>query len=164
MTEPLDDLAEGLWTRLRNVLIALDRVDRLEGAGNFAGWVEAFQCDQAQIQTTAQDWILRAVRTACDPINYQILVTVHAAGELSIAQLMQATRLTRVDLWERVKELAGAGLVVQSLESDAVQGTRAADGLLAWVEALGEQIAAHARAGLARDNPPPRFHRPTLSP
>ncbi len=164
MTEPMDDLAEGLWARLRNVLIALDRVDRLEGAGDFAGWVEAFQCDQDQIRATAQDWVLRAVRTASDPINYQILETVHTAGQMSIAQLMQATRLTRVDLTERVKQLAAVGLLVQSLESDAVQGTRAADGMLAWVEALVEQIAAHARAGLMRDNPPPRFHRPTLSP
>ncbi len=160
----MDDLAEGLWARLRNVLIALDRVDRLEGATDFAGWVEAFQCDEAQIQATAQDWVLRAVRTASDPINYQILETVRTAGQMSIAQLMETTSLTRVDLTERVKELAAMGLVAQSLESDAVQGTRATDGMLAWFDSLGEQIATRARAGLTRDNPPPRFHRPTLSP
>ncbi len=157
MTEPSDALVEGLWARLRNVLIGLDRLDRLDNATDFVGWVEAFQQDDAQIQATTREWILRALHLASDPLNYRVLRFLGASDGLSIAQLMQATGMTRVELTERVKDLAQVGLVAQALDSDAVSGTRATEGLVAWVEALREQMAAHVRAGLTKDNPPPTF-------
>ena len=154
-----DELAEGLWARLRNVLIALDRMDRLETASDFVGWVEHFQGDDAQIERTTRDWVLRAVRLASDPINYQVLCALQQSGEMTIAQLMAATNLTRVELTERVKDLAQVGFITQALDTDAVQGTRAVAGMVAWIETLREQIAERARAGLTKDNPPPKFHR-----
>lgn len=162
MTEPSDALVEGLWARLRNVLIALDRLDRLENATELVDWVKTFQHDDAEIETTAREWILRAVRLASDPLNYRILRMLQVSDGLSIAQLMQATGMARVELTERVKELAAVGLVAQALDSDSVQGTRAAEGLVAWVEALREQMVGHLRAGLTKDNPPPKLHRPEL--
>ncbi|MBI4786391.1 MAG: hypothetical protein HY782_05025 [Chloroflexi bacterium] len=156
----MDELADGLWARLRNVLIALDRMDRLETASDFVGWVESFQRDDAQIETTTRDWVLRAVRLASDPLNYQILRAFQPSDEMTIAQLMAVTGLSRVELTERVKDLAQVGFIAQTLETDAVQGTRAAEGMVAWIEALREQIAERARAGLTKDNPPPKFHRP----
>ena len=155
----MDELAEGLWTRLRNVLIALDRLDRLETASDFVGWVESFQGDDAQIERTTRDWVLRAVRLASDPVNYAILRALQQSGEMTIAQLMAATKLTRLELTERVKDLAQVGFIAQALDTDAVQGTRAAAGMVAWIESLREQIAERARAGLTKDNPPPKFHR-----
>lgn len=160
MSEPLDDLTEGLWARLRNVLIALDRMDRLETARELAGWVEGFQSDDSQIQATVQAFVLRAVRAASDPINFQILSAVRAAGGTSLAQLIETTRLTRVDLTERLKDLAQVGLIAQAFEMDSAQLTRAGEGMLAWVDAVRERIAERARAGLTKDNPPPRLHRP----
>ena len=155
----MDELAEGLWTRLRNVLIALDRLDRLETASDFVGWVESFQGDDAQIERTTRDWVLRAVRLASDPVNYAILRALQQSGEMTIAQLMAATKLTRLELTERVKDLAQVGFIAQALDTDAVQGTRAAAGMVAWIESLREQIAERARAGLTKDNPPPKFQR-----
>ncbi|MGE5263417.1 MAG: hypothetical protein ACM3S0_08560 [Acidobacteriota bacterium] len=153
-------LVEGLWARLRNVLIAIDRLDRLETATDFAGWVEGFQQDEAQIQATARDWVLRAVRLGSDPLNYRILQVLQDPAGVSIAQLMQATNLTRVDLTERIKDLAQVGFVAQALDMDSVQGTRAAEGMIAWIESLQARIAERARAGLTKDNPPPKAHRP----
>ena len=161
MSEASIELVDGLWARLRNLLIALDRLDRLETATDLAGWVETFQQDEAQIQATARDWVLRAVRLASDSLNYQILRAVQDAGGMSIAQHMQATNLTRVELTERVKDLAQVGFVVQALDMDSVQVSQAAEGWTAWVESIQGQIAARARAGLTKDNPPPRVHRPT---
>jgi hypothetical protein len=157
MTEPSDALVEGLWARLRNVLIALDRLDRLENASEFVGWVQAFQHDDPQVEATAREWILRTVRLASDPPNYRVLRFLQISDGMSIAQLMQATGMARVELTERVKDLAQVGLVAQALDSDSVQGTRAAEGLVAWIEALREQMVEHIRAGLTKDNPPPRF-------
>lgn len=159
MSVEMDELAEGLWTRLRNVLIGLDRLDRLDTATEFDGWIEAFQTDPAEIEATARDWALRAVRLGMDPINYDILHQLQA-GEMTIGRLMAITHLTRVDLSERVKDLAQVGFVVQALETDGVQATAAGQGIVRWLESLVEPIAARARAGLAKDNPPPVFHRP----
>ncbi len=157
MTEPSDTLVEGLWARLHNVLIALDRLDRLDDATDFVGWVEAFQRDEAEIDATARGWVLRAIHVASDPSNYRILLLLQNAGGMSIAQLMQATGMTRVELTERVKDLAEVGLVAQALDSDSVHGTRAAEGFVSWVEALRAQMGERIRAGLTKDNPPPRF-------
>ncbi len=160
MTDPL---AEALWARLRNVLIALDRVDRLDTSADFVGWVEAFQCDGSQIQATARDWVLRAVRLASDPLNYAILSALRLDGS-PMAQLMTTTNLTRVELTERVQDLARVGLMTQALDSDRVEATAAGQGMVAWLESVSDKVAEHARAGLTQDNPPPRIHRPPRSP
>ncbi len=159
MTEPSAELVEGLWARLRNVLIALDRLDRLDSATEFVGWVESLQHDDAQVDATVRIWVLRAVHLASDPANYRLLRFLHGSDGMTIAQLMQATGTTRVELTERVKDLAQAGFVAQVLDMDSVQATPAAKGFVAWVESLGEQMADHVRAGLTRDNPPPRFEK-----
>ncbi|MBI5301035.1 MAG: hypothetical protein HY868_02780 [Chloroflexi bacterium] len=155
MSDPTNELVDGLWARLRNVLIALDRIDRLDSATDFVGWVEAFQRDDAQIETTTRDWLLRALRVACDPLNYQVLRALEKSDGQSIAALMRATNLARVELTERVKELAQTGFVAQDLETETVQATRAAAGIVAWIESLRAQIAARAQAGLTKDNPVP---------
>lgn len=157
-----NELGEGLWARFRNVLIALDRIDRLETASDFVGWVENFQTDPVQIELTTRDWILRALHRASDPTNYQLLIALTKRDGLSIAELMHTTNLTRVDLTERIKDLAQSGFVAQALESEIVQGTLAATGLVALVESLREQIAERTRAGLMKDNPAPKFHRPKI--
>lgn len=157
MTESSDALVEGLWARLRNVLIALDRLDRLENAAEFVGWVEAFRHDDAQVEATAREWILRAVHLASDPLNYRILRMLQVSDGLSMGQLMQATGMMRVELTERVKDLAQVGLVAQALDSDSVQNMRAAEGLVAWIQTLSEQMVEHIHAGLTKDNPPARF-------
>ncbi len=157
MTESKNDLVEGLWARLRNTLIALDRMDRLESAGDFVGWVEAFQRDDAQIEATTRDWLLRALRLASDPLNYRILRALQDSDGLSVADLMRVTNETRIDLTERIKDLAQVGFVAQALESDVVQTTHAAVGIVAWIEALREQMTERVRAGLTKDNPPPKF-------
>ncbi len=165
MNDPARELIEGLWARLRNVLIALDRLDRLDTATDFVGWVETLQRDDAQIETTTRDWVLRALRLAADPLNYQVLRALEKSEGASIAALMHATHLARVELTERVKDLAQAGFVAQDLETETVQATRAAVGMVAWVESLREQLAARLRAGLTKDNPAPmisakRFKEP----
>lgn len=159
MIDRSDQLADALWTRLRNVLIALDRIDRLESATDFAGWTESFQRDETQIMETARVWVLRAVHLASDPLNYQILCELSSAGGMSIAQLMQVTGLPRVDVTERVKDLAQVGYVAQAFETDSVQPTPAAQSIVAWLQAQQEQIAQRARAGLMKDNPAPKLHR-----
>ncbi len=163
MMEPSQELVAGLWARLRNVLIALDRLDRLETGGEFLGWVEAFQCDEAQTRTAARQWVLRAIRLASDPLDYRILSLLHESAGMTVTQLMEATALGRVDLTERIKELAAVGLVAQALDADTVQGTRAGEGMVAWVESLGEQLAGQIRAGVTKDNPPPKPHLPRFT-
>jgi hypothetical protein len=162
MIESNNDLVEGLWARLRNVLIAFDRVDRLESASDFVGWVESFQSDDAEIEASTRDWVLCATQVASDPMNYRILRVLSDCDGASVAELMRLTNATRIDVTARLNELAQVGFVMQSVESDSVQGTRASKGMVDMIESLRAQIADRLRAGLTKDNPPPKFHRPQL--
>ncbi len=141
------EIVEGLWARLRNVLIALDRVDRLATTTGFEGWIEAFQREDAQMDATAREWVLRAMRIACDPLNYKILRAIQSADGTRVAQVMEQTRMARVELAERVKDLAQVGLVAQDLETESVQATRAGAGVIALMEELSAGVLARLREG-----------------
>ncbi len=155
---PQQDLVDGLWARLRNVLIALDRVDRLETSVEFSDWIQALQRDDAQMHATARSWVLRVLSVAADPLNYQLLLSLRTDSQ-TISQLMQTAGVTRVELTERIKDLAQIGLLSQAMETSDVQNTSAGDAIVAWIESLNAGVANHMRDGLMKDNPTPKMHR-----
>lgn len=164
-----DALARGAWTRLRNLIGALDRVDRLENAREFDGWLAQFAQDEHALDATIHEFLLRALRLVSDPLNFQILAHIHAQDGATMTELLSQTKLSRVDLTERVNEMARAGLTVQPLEEDKLQATPFGAGMLEWLRRVQAQIKI-----LARDDyllnpdvplpPPPIYFRPRSQP
>lgn len=140
-----DDTALGAWTRLRNLIGALDRVDRLETAREFDGWLAQLAQDENALDATIHEFLLRALRLVGDPLNFQILAHTRAQAGATLTELLTGTKLSRVDLTERVNELARAGLTVQPLEEDKIQVTPFAIGILEWLAQVQAQVKTCAR-------------------
>jgi hypothetical protein len=61
-------------------------------------------------------------------------------GSVTTSELLQATSLERVELVERINELARAGLTVQALDTDQIEATAFARGFLSLVEEINAQM------------------------
>ncbi len=142
---PFDAIALGVWTRLRNLIGALDRVDRLETSSEFDGWLNAVAQDDAALEMTIREFLLRALRLASDPINAQLLSHLDTNGASTLGALLQVIPLSRVELTERVNELARAGLTVQALDGEQVEATPLARGFLALLSEIVQKVQEQAR-------------------
>lgn len=92
----------------------------------------------------ARELVLRALRAAGDPVNYQLLRRL-AEGDAPLAELAGVVSLPRLSAWERVNDLVQAGLVARSLEGDRV-------GLTPMGQALAELVEeAVVAAGEGRE-------------
>jgi len=124
----------GLVDRVRSLLLVLDRRDRLETAGEFAGWLQ--QQSRGQLDDIAREMLLRVLRCAGDPVNYRILERLDGLNAVNAADLMQDTDLDRVALSERLNDLAQVGLISQDTVDDVIRGTSLAVGVRAVVERM----------------------------
>lgn len=144
-------LAEGLWARLRGVLLAERRLER------FAFTTEVAQGDPARLVRLAEDpgalsdlsrdLALRALAAGADPVNFRVLACL-GPGPRSVDGLAGAVRLPRVAATERVGALAQVGLAQRALERDSVEVTPAGAALVGLVEYLCAALEARCRAGL----------------
>ena len=124
----------GLVDRVRSLLLALDRRDRLETAGEFVGWLQ--QQTREQLDDIAREMLLRALRCAGDPVNYRILQRLDGLDAVDAADLLRDTDLGRVALSERLNDLAQVGLISRDTVDDQVRGTSLAAGVRAVVERI----------------------------
>ena len=138
----------GLADRLRNLLLALDRQDRLESASAFVGWL-ADESEAERLGGHAREMLLRALKTVADPVNYDLVTRLDPLDGVELSALLAATGLGRVALSERLNDLVQTGLASRELVGDQVRSTALAAGLLEWIEAtaadtgkaLAEQLA-----------------------
>ena len=145
MSNSLDDIAEGAWTRLRNLIGALDRVDRLETGCEFAGWLQKLAADESALERLMREFVLRALRLASEPINARVLAHLKGSGATKVGELLAAFDLSRVELVERLNELSRAGLTIQSLENEQVEATPLALGLLVLLDEINTRMLARAK-------------------
>ncbi len=161
----IDDIANGAWTRLRNLIGALDRVDRLETSTEFDGWLQALASDENALELTIREFLLRALREASDPVNFQILQPLCRRDVGKLGDLLEATHLSRVELVERVNSLSRVGLTVQALEGERVEVTALARGLLSLMDEISAQMKTLAQNDyLLNPNAPlpnPKIQTPT---
>ncbi|MBI4456605.1 MAG: hypothetical protein HY644_11995 [Acidobacteria bacterium] len=140
-------LAEDLWQRFRLLAMIVDRTERFVGMtpAGFpvdpqlpnevaAPWQQSLAGNKDEIQAIALDLILRALQTAVEPTNFQILQILKEQPAVSFSELMRATRLNCLSLMERVNDLIQVGLAVKDIQTGQVQGTKAAASLLRFVE------------------------------
>lgn len=138
----IDDLVEGLWRRLRDVIMVAERVETFAFGATETG-PATLRLDAAEAEALARDVVVRALRTAGDPLNWSILERAAASAEEGAAldEAAGALGIPRLVVSERVSELMQAGLAMRALDTDRVHATAAG---LALVSLAGVAAAALA--------------------
>ncbi len=146
----------GLADRLRNLLLALDRQDRLESADAFVGWL-AGEIEAERLGIHAREMLLRALKLVADPVNLDLLSRLDPLDAVELPALLESTELDRVALSERLNDLVQTGLASRELVGDQVRSTPLATGLVEWVESIagltGARIAEQLVEGAERGEP-----------
>jgi hypothetical protein len=129
------DLGKALGARLAEVEAALERYRAFAFTPGQEGPPEPGDRTEA-----ARDFVLRALRSATDPLNAALLRRL-ARGDATLAALGEVVGLPRLATWERVNELLAAGLVARSLEADTAGLTPAGAAVVALCEAAAQAAA-----------------------
>lgn len=129
----LGDTAAGV---LRLHMSVIDREDRLEsGTGE---WRRSFLGDGAARKTAVEEAVLRALRTALDPVNFEILGWLSDNVGTPIDELGEKVGLGRLPLAERIGDLVSAGLVSKIPEANQVAGSALGAALIDLVDRAGK--------------------------
>lgn len=132
----ISTIAGGLASRLRSLVMALDRLDRLEsGSGT---WLAKFKTEE--LPEAATELTLRVLRTSADPTNFAILQALATEDSRSLTELINAVGLGRLSLSERLNDLMQVGLAVRLIDTDHAQITAAGASLVHLVEALVAKV------------------------
>jgi hypothetical protein len=152
--DPLEQAAEGLWARLRDVALALGRLEsfnftpeRAPGAAG-EGAVQELLRDEAGLARAGEELVLRAFRTALDERNYRMLRAVVERDRVGLPELARLVGLPRLSVSERVNDLAQAGLATRVLEEDAAAATPLGAAVLAIVGGIEGRLLARLRERL----------------
>lgn len=138
-------VGKALGARLREIEAAVDRYGAFAFRPGDAAPPPALRDGEAG--EAARELVLRALRTAGDPLNFRLLAWL-SEGDASLEELAGTAGVARLVLWERLSDLVQGGLAVRSLEGDRAGLTPAG---LAVVELVTEAARAaadeHPRGG-----------------
>lgn len=130
--ETLSHIAAGVADRLRLLVMAIDRLDRLEsGSGQ---WLSRFA--EEELPAAVRELTLRTLHTATDPAHFALLQALAAAETQSLGQLMATLGWGRLTLTEHLNDLIQVGLAGRNIDTDHAQITTAGLALVRWVQAL----------------------------
>ena len=137
-------VGKALAARIADLETAMARAD------NFAyrpesGPERAPSLRDGDLQATARDLALGALRAAADPVGYTILLRL-AGGDTTLDDLARECGLSRLGTWERVNGLVQAGLAGRAYERDAAGLTPAGAAVVELVEGATDAVLAE-RAG-----------------
>ncbi len=134
-------IGAGIAERIKAIRLALDR----QQAFVFAPDEPPRELAAAESAATAEHLVLRALRTAADPVNHGLLMRLRD-DDSSLAELSRRFELSPVSTWEHVNDLIQNGLVGRSFERDLVGLSEAGREYVAFVEAIIESATATAAA------------------
>jgi len=134
-------IASELAVRFRLLARALDRIGRLEGQRDFAGWLSQLAGERATVARLSETLVLLAMQAGTDEVGYPILCALAATESLTLAELARRTGLDRTSLYLQLGKLAHAGLVAFELDSEAVRVTPLGRAVSEWVTALIDETA-----------------------
>jgi CO/xanthine dehydrogenase Mo-binding subunit len=147
----LHRLADGLWARLRSVLLAERRLERfaftVEAGGGDPAGVARLAGDPEALGALSRDVTLRALAAGVEPVNFRLLACLGPEPH-PLDGLARSVGLPRVAVTERVGALAQVGLATRDLERDGAEATPAGQALVALVEYLRGAVQARGRAEL----------------
>jgi len=128
----ITNVAGGLAGRLRLLVRALDRLDRLEsGSGEWkAGFAET------ELSEAATGLTLRLLSTVADSTNFAILNILTTDGSFSMKKLMERSGVGRLVLSERLNDLVQVGLVSRLIDTDQAQITGAGANMVRMVKLI----------------------------
>lgn len=136
-----DLMAEGLYRRLRDILLAQSRWDSFVHDPEEEGHQEASPALSPEEATrVAAELVLRAFRAGLDPVNHLILARLVAEKAVHLSSLMELTGLPRIPLTERVNDLAQVGLASHSVDTREVHATSLAEGLLVMLAEIRDRL------------------------
>lgn len=134
----LINIAVGLAGRLRSLVMAMDRLDRLESGSG--AWRSNF--DQQELVEATTELSLRALRTATDPHNFALLQRLAGDDSHSLSQLIKESGFGRLILSEQLNDLVQVGLATRLIDTDHAQITVAGASVVRLVEALSSEMVA----------------------
>lgn len=148
----LDTAAEGLWLRLRDVLLAEQRIERFEFSPEAPGGVTdrllALRRDRDARLALARDLALRSLAALTDSTNFRILGSLGGGGPVPLVDVARAAGLGPVAAAERVHALAQVGLAARDVERSCAVQTAAGRGLGLLVEALAAAVTERMERAL----------------
>lgn len=154
MGEESEQAADGLWSRFRDIALALRRLQNFNFAaegteGRFTeGWLEELVKDDAALASVGRELVLRAFRAGADPINYEMLTHLPDQEGVALSHLARVMGLPPFTVSERVNDLVQVGLAVRVLEQDAVRATALTRGFLGLVGGIERRLTAVIRERL----------------
>ncbi len=154
MSEDSEQAADGLWSRFRDVALALRRWQDFNfsaesSEGKFTErWLEGLAKDAGALGGVGRELVLRAFRVGADAVNFEILTRLHDEEAVAVSDLARTTGLPHFTLSERVNDLVQVGLAVRVLEQDAVRGTALTRGFLGLVGGIERRLTALIRERL----------------
>jgi hypothetical protein len=147
-------IAEDLWQQFRLLAMVIDRTDsfvgmtpagaaveNLAGEQNSSRWLNALANNLDEVKAIAGDLVLRALRTALMPENFLILQKLREQPAVPFSELMTATQLNRLSLRERINDLVQAGLAIKDVQTGQVQGTKAAEALVDFIQQVQDKLS-----------------------
>jgi hypothetical protein len=146
-------IAEDLYQRFRLLAMVIERTDSfvamtprgkpLESQVDEqvpSRWLNALANNNDEVKAIAGDLVLRAFRVALEPTNFAILLKLREQPAVSLPDLMQVTQLNRLSLSERVNDLIQVGLAMKDVQTGQVQGTKAAEAIVGFLQHTQESL------------------------
>jgi hypothetical protein len=136
-------VGKALAARIADLEAAMARADSFAYRPD-AGPERPEALEGGELQATARDMALGALRAAADPVGYTMLLRL-AAGDATLDTLARESGLSRLATWERLNGLVQVGLAGRSYENDTAGLTPAGTAIVELVE--GAAVAVKAERG-----------------
>lgn len=142
MSEAGGNIGAALWGRVRDILLVADRLGTFAfGEADVAPAPDEVDDSEA----FAKDFIIRAVNTATDGLNWSILSALVGTEGVPLLDLSARLRVPRMVVSERVSDLVQVGLAARMLDADTAHITGAGETLAEWISAQGADLAKMMR-------------------
>jgi hypothetical protein len=139
-------VAGGLTGRLRSLVIALDRLDRLESGSGV--WRSGFA--EAELTEAAAALTLRALQTSANPANFAILKSLAVEYSQAIDHLIETTGIGRLVISERLNDLVQVGLATRLIDTDHAQITAAGASIVQLIDQIVAKVSDQYLATVAQ--------------
>lgn len=137
-------MADGLWKRLRDVILVAERVDTFVFGPGQGDELPKVELDARSATMIARDFVLRSLRAVSDGVNFSILEAAAGEDGIEAVDLAAALGLPILVVSERVGELMQTGLAAKALDTGRVYATGAGIQAVSLVRQIAERLAETA--------------------
>lgn len=135
--EFIDQVAGGLTGRLRSLVTALDRLDRLESGSGV--WRSGFA--EVELAEAALGLTLRALQTSANPANFAVLKVLAVEESQAIDHLIETTGIGRLVISECLNDLVQVGFATRLIDTDHAQITAAGASMVKLIDQIVAKVS-----------------------